>query len=479
MCVNARWIFNPYSRQKVLVKCGKCESCLQEKALVRTQRIRNHVQHGYINLFITLTYANDYVPYVLRSELLSDSPDINVYRDCSCRFVFSRTKGLQFRKENGVSIIDSIYIPFDSRLDTDVRCLKHLNGASSDKIGVCLSSDIQKFFKRLRQILKRNYDIQYNFGAFYCSEYGSVSNRPHFHLLLSVKSSDEKAVRQAVLKAWPYADKSRTDKYIEIARDASNYVSSYVNGNNSLLPLLQDTHFRQKHNYTRNYGVVLDCFKLDSLLRKIQRGSLEYYREKKFDGTTSLVPVPIPAYVINRYFPKFKGFNRLSASQLRSILICPTNILQILLDENSEYGVYQNKLNNPNYNYSRDECYRIYVRLENAFQRFHAESGLNRHDYALYFVRAWNALFATNMRFLHCPPVEHDDIDYEDFYDNNLDVVNEYVKAPSLDVYNLSVNPNERVCIVNQTNKMRQIFSKKNKQRKVTNFIMTANGHFV
>lgn len=490
MCVNGRWIFNPYNRQKIFVRCGKCEACQQERALSRTQRIRNHVTNGYINLFCTLTYANDYVPYVLRDELRNRIFDVNVYRDNSIRFVFSRNKGLSLKKESGTKIINTIYVPIDLRHDSDINNLKHLVGAPSEKIGVCYTPDIQNFFKRLNQILKRNYDIQYKVGWFYCSEYGSEKKRPHFHCLISCKSPDETSVRKAVLKAWPYADMSRTNKYIEIARDASSYVSSYVNCSNSLLPFLSESSFKQKHNYSRNYGTLLYCFSLASLLRKIESGNLEYYSEQKYDGTTALVSNPIPSYVINRYFPKFKGYSRLSSSQLRSILLCPADAITILLDKPSVSVIkrgnstiaecsYSNKLNNPNYDFSYYDVYKIYVSLENAFQRFHRESGLNRYDYADYFVRAWNAVFNTRMKFLHCPPNKDIEIDYNDFYDNNLDVLNGDCKAPTLEFHKLSFDPNARQDIKRTTDQMKQIYYQKDKQRKVTNFVMVANGHNV
>ena len=79
MCTHCRYVFNRYSRRHVLVKCGKCDACKQEKAIARANRIRNNLTYGKIALFITLTYANDYVPFVYRSDLIGYG-DLNVYR---------------------------------------------------------------------------------------------------------------------------------------------------------------------------------------------------------------------------------------------------------------------------------------------------------------------------------------------------------------------------------------------------------------
>ena len=66
---------------------------LQEKACKRANRIRNNVTDGTIALFVTLTYSNDYVPYVFRDDLYSSEFEVNVFRNASYRFVFDRHSG--------------------------------------------------------------------------------------------------------------------------------------------------------------------------------------------------------------------------------------------------------------------------------------------------------------------------------------------------------------------------------------------------
>ena len=65
MCTHSKYVYNKYTRRKVLVPCGRCEACQQKKAALRANRIRNNVSNGYIALFITLTYKNEFVPYIL------------------------------------------------------------------------------------------------------------------------------------------------------------------------------------------------------------------------------------------------------------------------------------------------------------------------------------------------------------------------------------------------------------------------------
>ena len=71
MCTNTRLIRNAYTGKAVRVSCGKCEACRQQKAALRANRIRNHSRFGYVSLFVTLTYSNDYLPYIRRCQLQS------------------------------------------------------------------------------------------------------------------------------------------------------------------------------------------------------------------------------------------------------------------------------------------------------------------------------------------------------------------------------------------------------------------------
>lgn len=468
MCTNMRMIYNRYSRRHVLVKCGKCDACRQEQACRRAARIRNNVKNGNICLFITLTYTNDFVPYVKRSELDSGNLEINVYRKCSIREVFDRHSGItRFKKVDGEVCIGKV--PLYEALDKS-RWYPKLTGMSSEYIGVCWYPDIQKFYKRLRINLKRHYNYEKYFSFFSCTEYGGHTYRPHSHGLLFVGLNDEALFRSAIVQAWPYADKRRTAKFVECAKDAASYVASYVNSNSNLLPLMSLDSFKQKHSASKDFGCTLDCFKLPQILEKIDRGDLFYYRQQKFDGATSTIALPIPKYILYRYFPVCKGFSWLSSSQLRTILFDPQMVGEILND--NDY--YANKLSNPIYSFTPRESYRIFVRLENCYQRFHRETGLSRVDYVYYYLKVWPLYNAIVEKLMHEQFLELQG-DYSSFYENANEVQLNPDIAPTLRDYlpNLCIDPNKRFDIVNKTNNFRSLFSRMNKQRKVTNLVMS------
>ena len=71
---------------------------------------------------------------------------------------------------------------------------------------------------------------------------------------------------------------------------------------------------------------VAIAFKLSSVLEKVRSGNLFYNVTKVTNaGSCQFNPV-IPKYVINRHFPKFKGYSRLSSSEVAFILQCPQRL---------------------------------------------------------------------------------------------------------------------------------------------------------
>ena len=451
MCTHCRYIFNPYSRKNVLVRCGHCDACKQEAAAKRAIRIRNNVTDGTVALFVTLTYSNNYVPYVLRSDLESNDFEINVYRNADVRYVYDRHSDLtRLKYDFGTHPIARTYVSLLVRSTCvevpnkySTSALPSLNGLGHNYIGVPYYPDIQQFYKRLRSYLERDYHYEKSFSYFTCSELGGHSYRPHFHALIFIPRAYESTFRAAIVKAWPYADRRRTAKFIEIARDAASYVSSYVNSGADLPALFEEDMFKQKHSASKNFGVVLDCFSLRKVLEKIDSGDLVYYCRKKFDGITDVHRLPIPKYVLYRYFPICKGFSWLSSSQLRSILLDPQKVGDVLTDfdyvatlnrdvydysylsRSFDCGLFlrhlvainrQCKLINPEYHYTPVETYKIYVRLENCYQRFHSETGLSRFDYAYYYERVWSLYSSMLLKMMH----EDDEINEPDNQDDFL-----------------------------------------------------------
>lgn len=139
MCFSPITIVNPCKyvdvRRKdrflLQVPCGKCAECQEAKSRewhFRTYyeflRTFEYSKDAFV-YFDTLTYDDDHLPYM--DEIIPELPHLPCFR----------------------------------------------------------SSDVTKFFKRLRISLSREFNLYKDaFSYFLCSEYGSLKGRPHYHLLL-------------------------------------------------------------------------------------------------------------------------------------------------------------------------------------------------------------------------------------------------------------------------------------------------------
>lgn len=494
MCLNKHWIYNHYSGKKVLVDCGKCDACLQKKANARTRRIKNNYKKGYISLFVTLTYASVYLPYIRKSDIFEkgsltskDIVDIPVYRNASARFTYSRYKGYGFNYKEDTQVIQRV--PLDTEIYPEYFDPNfHARGLSPDCFGVCLNSDFQKFIKRLSIILQRHYEIPKTLWSyFYCSEYGSHTRRPHFHALIFIPQKYEKSFRSAIVKAWPYHLWNRQEKQIQIAADAASYCSSYVNSGSHVYDYRKIPAFRSSHHYSQGFGLGNPSFSLPSILAAIDNNTLTYRVElpKAREGRSFDVRT-IPFYAFSRFFPNFKGHFRLDKPTLERLLQSPIDAQEVLtnsitclendtlLSHPTEQSSFSDR-----YNYTPKECYKIYVRLENAYQKFYEVTGLSRQDYSYYYIRCYQCYATTNYRLLH-EKVESP-VDYGHFYDNIsefYDMVDLMAVAPTLDYLtedSIERDPNQRSWQKQEDTALRFLFSILDKQKKVSHFVQSTN----
>lgn len=460
MCTNTRLIRNRYTTELVRVSCGKCPACIQEKAVARANRIRNHSAFGEIALFFTLTYSNAFLPYVKRNELKENSL-INVYRDASIR----RYRGKTIVKY-GTHVIGRVCLSAVLEFSKIPAPRK----MPLDRIAVCWYKDIQDFEKRLNINLTRQ-QYAHKISFFQCSEYGPTTKRPHFHGLLFIPKNDFEKIRNTLVKSWLFADSQRTLQYCEIARNAASYVSSYVNSAGTAQTFLSTSEFKQKHSYSKNFGVRLQCFSLAKILQKIDNHDLQYYVPRIECGVSSLYPCPIPKYVINRYFPKIKGYSLLAPYEVRELLLRTDKLCDCI--ESKSYL----------YEFSDKERDAISVRFHNIYFLFKSLGWSFEQFlimYPLYYESVWTQYQSM------CLKHSFDDIqsisDFYDFYDNISDVVNGRLKTDLrylLDLSKCQLNPNARNFLVAKTTRLNELYYKMDKNRKIVNYAMSHSGYNV
>lgn len=331
MCLYKRYIKNPYTGKDVFVKCGHCNACLQEKAARRTSRIRNNVSSGQTALFVTLTYANMFVPYVRRSDLKSFEFTVPVYRDASIRrnrvgsdYTFFQTIKRKTTQIANIDYDNSINFIHDGENVPEVDRLPHLKRYSKDKIGVILYSDLQRFYKRLRVILQRQFHVTSSFSYFGCAEYGPSTKRPHFHVLIFVPSSETQLFISAVSQAWQFDSISRKRKGIQIARNASSYVSAYVNSNTRLSNFYTQNSIKQRHSYSQGFGMQNPFFSFENVVSSSEKSDFGYNKTIMRNSVPTVINCAIPKYVIDKFFPRFLGYSSMPTDTLLQLLQCPT-----------------------------------------------------------------------------------------------------------------------------------------------------------
>ena len=371
MCTNMRWIVNQYTRKRILVKCGHCPACMVEKAHHRAGRIKNNVYDGELTLFCTLTYANECLPYIKLSDLLECKRELTIYRDSSVRRV--RVSGdyeMKYKVTLGTKELDTVTMDEDFYKQMDGFTFVAANNKPGC-VSVCYYKDIQDFFKRLDINLKRRYGFKGHYSRFACQEYGGKRKRSHFHLAVSCKAVDLQTIQSAICEAWPFDRGKARHRKCELAKGSiANYVADYVNSFAAFHPLLSSHNFRSKCSYSRGYGLAPVDFDVDRICDKASQGRLDWSFETLVQRVPTLVNVSIPKYVINRYFPKFKGYSRLASSQVLDILHNPHELIR-----------YRRILE-----YSDDDLKREVVKLKNAKKRYRYPLRFE-HDY----IMVWSA----------------------------------------------------------------------------------------
>ena len=489
MCVNQRWIVNKYNGKDFYVKCGHCEACLQEKAVKRATRIRNQVPiSGQMCLFVTLTYAPDSVPWVFKADLENRLEHVNIFRSSLKRYVrYKKDYSVKCKTYDCYSLLDVQDFPDYSHFKkwkTQIKPLVESQRESSeDRIGIIYYPDLQKFLARLRINLYRYYNVDktYSIKYFGCAEYGKTTFRPHFHILLFFDKKLYAQLRKAIFKSWPYADKNRLNRGIEIARDPAGYVSSYVNCGADF-PSILAQNFPQKHSYSKGFGLALRDFQLRQILEKIQRGNLTYSIESK-RSPAGFINIPLPKYVINRYFPYFKGNGAFTHTALFDILRDPANYgtfarWSAMFDHTQRFPFTYYKVH---YDIDLEEdVHKVQTRLENAYQRYISELDIpdnvfSRSDYARNYIACWNLYRSWVYRCF----AENTDVPIVEKYCNLLQVQNDFDLSDN-DNYNwvydkdLQTDPNKFISNVEQTNLMTSTYHSYLKYMTINNGVQSS-----
>ena len=156
-CLHPKYVVNPYTHQKIASYCGECAACVARKARRYETQIQLEAKNSASVLFVTLTYANSYVPKLDLVPVAGSSLGaFSMYNaiDSDTGEVFDT---LTLNRSDVKRLMDKTFL--------------------FGKIPYLDKKAIQKFMKRLRKSLSEynNEKIRY----FLCGEYGPDRFRPH------------------------------------------------------------------------------------------------------------------------------------------------------------------------------------------------------------------------------------------------------------------------------------------------------------
>lgn len=300
-CLHQTIIKNPYTDEYMVASCGHCEACLNAKSTMYVTRICRECKQNKYNIYFTLTYDNDSIPYIKTSDRDFITPDGEVIPS----MFFSSKEDASFTRIGFAKSFDftkDLYFP---------RITPSKIGGNNDvcQYTACVSrSDIQKFLKRLRIKLKREVlkinpnaeEKEYTLRYFIVSEYGPETFRPHYHGTLHTDSEYlAQNIDRLLSESWPFDSPDR-HKVSFIEGGAPQYVASYCNSFADLPQILLLPSFRPFVLQSKN---PLIGYKKENR-KAVQRRVLERdFTEQGFDERSGQIVVhPFPKQVVDKYF---------------------------------------------------------------------------------------------------------------------------------------------------------------------------------
>lgn len=357
-CFSPKKIINKATGEEMYVDCRKCEYCRNKRAYELSQRI----DREFLNpanksaLFVTLTYDNNNLPVYRLDKSdntwCSNREDVH-YADA---FGYERYPRLEY------NAVDRYYNPINMDCDDVVedytwfdKIVTSVNTSEFEVIkvpkkirerkekaelfGHLCYIDVLKFLSNLRkrlygdftrnrkdlqykhflddeQIKNRNYINTYfkgytyedvKFRYFLCGEYGPVTLRPHYHVILwfsqEFSEQQRRYINKVISSCWPFGS---IDTKPVTFTGINNYVSSYVVSSSNLPRILQKRHLRPFVIFSKNPSIGYYEFDDVEIQKILVTGTFEY---RKYDSAKKeFVDVPVSTAFYNRYFPRCNAF---------------------------------------------------------------------------------------------------------------------------------------------------------------------------
>lgn len=325
----------------MFVPCGKCDACRANYQKMWASRLEAEMKHSKFNLFITLTYDNEYLPRVsydvdedgicLGNSVRFGLRAMKKYKSLLQKSLFAKRKTT---KEKYARLCDEFANTFDDTSYVDgnrysVAVPPHwvshykYNPRTGEKdipvfdksqtFAVCSKKDIQDFISNLRTRCSRELGIDkksFSLRYFICAEYGPDTFRPHYHGTLH---TDSFAVAQWLQKDGVFKSWSKQTRNVDVCQlindkgGCSAYVSKYVTCDTNLPSSLRLSTTRTFHLQSKSPCIGSQCLDLDTLSYQLDKGTLLYSYSFTDKNSRELVTImrSYPVQSWQRYFPNF------------------------------------------------------------------------------------------------------------------------------------------------------------------------------
>lgn len=292
-CLHPKRIVNPYTSESMVVPCGHCPACQTSKGSKLTLWCRMEAASNKHTVFVTLTYANRFVP---RAQL--------VERPCSNPFDFDGqdivlpTHDL-VDKETG-ELLGEFQLT-----ESQVSLLKKKVYLFGD-IPYLRKKDLQDFLKRLRYYVSKKTSSKIRYFA--CGEYGPVHFRPHFHLLLFVNDSKIlQTLEEDIHKSWQFGNCD-----VQLSQGAAaSYVARYVNSFGNLPKIFRAHSTSPFSLHSQRLGFKI----LQDYREKVYASSVDEFIKRCLVVGSSAKEVFLWRSYYAYFFPKCRGFDQISACE--------------------------------------------------------------------------------------------------------------------------------------------------------------------
>lgn len=276
----------------ISVPCRSCAWCRMHQA-DRNSMLTSleMLDEGTLTLFVTLTYANEFIPKIsfrfdgLATDFVNSDGEVT-------QTLYSSDKYVQKEQD----FLKKLSANYAHRFPQFFRY---------GEIPVSDISHVQSFLKRIHSRCFRKFKQNSLFRYVYCSEYGESSFRPHYHILLFFKSESVRCfVAKNIRTAWLYGF-VHSVYWNGISAD---YLSTYCVGLSAVAKVYNKGLYRSCFRHSARLG-----FQTISRLSEVNDIRHGNYRELTCTKNNSDLVFAAPYNYLNTLYPKPRDFSYLSS----------------------------------------------------------------------------------------------------------------------------------------------------------------------